>query len=293
MATKQKQTTKKGLDAKSTIAITVAIIGVCGTVCAAFITALFGFMSIQSQVKTPINATQTAEARNSSSSSNSSSQTNDLDWTNFIEVNHIPLCDFRVLPDNLNYNSGNVGEQIAKAFENDRSIWAEVPYVIDEFNQTADILFDIRNTSSQDWVEVSKTVDISIDVQSEIPAKVDVLHPIGCGGGGEIRYFPNVNLDDQFSQYTETVTFEDFDYFTLQLGEFEQFLIPFTCTTPGYYRLTLSIPINIRDEAGEILSTTSVLCPSSFVLWDFDPVVNTVVAVNSYTWDGSTYTIDN
>jgi len=60
MSKSKRSPTKK--DKKTNPAITIAIIGLVGTIAAAFVTSLFNYLSTHTQVSLPIQSTQTAEA---------------------------------------------------------------------------------------------------------------------------------------------------------------------------------------------------------------------------------------
>ncbi|HNE69952.1 MAG TPA: hypothetical protein PLE39_16330 [Anaerolineales bacterium] len=306
MATKNQRTSRKTLDTKTLVTIVIAIIGVAGTIGAALITALFGFLSTKAQIELPISATQTAELKLATLTSEPSpsftqtpASTSNMDWKNYLEIeNNIQCNDIVVLPQGLDYLSSSIPEKISQAISQgyaDQSIysWDKVPEADkDMYNaQRASITIDINNIASEDWVEVTKSLTVSIGTEKEIPEKINAVRiGGGCGASGEIREFPPLNLATDFEQYTDKTIYPEFDFFKLENGEFERFQIPFTCQAPGYYQLAINIPFNIRNKASEMQTTANVICPNEISLWFYDLMGNRVIGTSeSYFWNGNGY----
>lgn len=286
MSSQKKSTSKFKVDSK----ILLAIIGTTGTICAALITAVFGYLSIKTQVEVPIKTTQTSEALKQNATPDPTQPTG-LDWHSIATIKHLPICDFRVLPKNIDLSDSKVGKQLATLYNNGETLsWAEVPEVMDpESGNTVNTIFDIASIADKNWIELSKTVSVSVEVEENIPDAVDVLVPMGCGGGGEVRLFPSVSLENSFSQFTVKTDFAGVDFFTLEPGEFERFSIPFECKIPGFYRLTLTIPFRYEGNNGIMETSTMVMCPKSTTLWLLDVPSGTMVGTENYTWDNSNY----
>jgi hypothetical protein len=287
MSSQKKNTSKLKIDNK----VLLAIIGVAGTICAALITAVFGFLSIKTQVEAPIKATQTSEALMQIATPTTSAPLTGLDWNSIATIKHLPICDLRVLPNNIDLSDNQAGKQLASTYNSGGTLfWAEIPEVMDpESGNSASTIFDIASTADKSWIELSKTVNVSVEVEETIPDVVDVLVPMGCGGGGEIRIFPSVSLENSFPQFTTETNFADVDFFTLEPGEFERFRIPFECKVPGFYRLKLTIPFRYEGENGTMETSTMVMCPQSTTLWLLDVPSGTMVGTENYVWDNSTY----
>jgi hypothetical protein len=302
MTTKNRQGSKKPLDTKTV----VALISVIGTISVALITAVFSFMSTKAQVELPISATQTAEFRLTTLTPTSyvpSTQTpvvtDNADWQNYLEIEKNIQCnDIVVLPQGLDYLASDIPEKISQAIIQgyaNQSIysWDKIPEADkDMYNaQRASITIDINNIASEDWVEVTKSLTVSIGTEKEIPKKINAVRiGGGCGASGDIREFPPLNLATNFEQYTDKTIYPEFDFFKLEKGEFERFQIPFTCQAPGYYQLAINIPFNIRNKASEMQTNANVICPNEISLWFYDLMGNRVIGTSeSYFWNGNSY----
>jgi flagellar basal body-associated protein FliL len=305
MAIKNQKTSKKSPDTKTLVAIGIALIGVIGTIVAALITAVFSFLSTKAQVELPISATQTAEAKFLISTHTplpSFTQTptiaQNLEWENYLGVEKKVQCnDIILLPPDSDYSENaieKITQVISNAYKNeDVYSWAKIPEIDDEMYNAQQVnpTFDIDNVSSQDWIEVSKVITVSISTEKDIPEKINAVRVGGgCGGGGETRNFSSLNLDTNFEQYTDKAEFTEFDFFKLEIGEFERFRFSFSCKNPGYYRLNFNIPYQIRNTTGEIQTNVDIVCPHEVTLWFYDMMSNKVMGISgSYFWDGSGY----
>lgn len=222
------------------------------------------------------------------------------EWKNYLEIEpNIQCNDIVVLPQGLDYSSSDIPEKIAQAISQgyaDQSVylWNKIPEVDkDMYNaQRASTTIDINNIASDDWIEVSKSLTVSIRAEKEIPEKINAVRiGGGCGASGDIRDFPTLNLDTKFEQYTDKTVYPEFDFFKLEKGEFERFQIPFTCQATGYYHLAINIPFHVRSKAGEMQTTADVICPNEISLWLYDMLGNKVIGTSgSYFWNGSSYT---
>lgn len=293
MTSPKKNTSRVNIDIK----ILLAIIGVSGTIIAALITAVFSFLATKAQVEVPIKATQTSEASLPTITPTTFVQPTvfikptEFDWHSIVIVEDARRCTRVIIPNDVDLSDNGVGPELADAYNSGitRS-WAQVPYIYDSNLNSADVEFHFTSISNKSWIELSKTVYVSIEVEENIPDFVNVMDPLGCGGGGEVRRFPVVALENSYLQFTTKTNFPDFDFFTLQPGEFEYFIIPFECKTPGYYRLTLSVPFKYDGDEGIIETPTIVVaCPQNFTLLELDVPTGTIYGVENYEWNNSDY----
>jgi len=131
----------------------------------------------------------------------------------------------------------------------------------------------IENISNeQSWIEISNELRVTILSKEDIP---DIVHInfIQCGAPGMIRVFPDVLLTGKDIEYTETITYPDADFFTLQPGEFERFAFGLNCSSPGKYMVQLDIQYR-HSESTSIAATPITLelvCPKRLIAWSINP----------------------
>jgi len=268
--------------------IAAAIIGLCG----AIIVAYFGYLGIRAQIEEPIHATQTAQAKLPSASlptpasqSNTPSQSNppagnnssptDTDWQTFLNLDTGSGCGtLRVLPIAINPN-GNTEKQITDANLDkiqDWSIIAGSRYLM------------LNSIANNDWIKISKSLNVSVSTTSTIPAHVDVVNIEGCGGTGHNRVFPSINLRSDLSNFTQELTFSGADFFTLQPGEFEVFEVPFGCEDLGYYNISVSTEYTYQGESGIAeFPEFNVLCPQTFTVYSIT-ADGSLIGAENYSW---------
>lgn len=307
MTTKSTKTPRKSPD----VGVIVAIIGLIATIAAA----LINYASTRTQIELPISASQTAEVRASIltstviptlSTKTPSSPTNS-NWEKYIEIEKKVMgCEYIALPQDVDYSIGNTAETITQVIsqgDKDNRIlsWAKIPQVITgnvfpDNPQEAFTTFDINNISSQDWIEIAKSVTVSVSVDKDVPEKTNAfIYGWGCGGVGDTRLFPSLNLSTTFESYTDETTFPEHDFFTLQQGEFERFQFPFVCQSPGYYHLSFNIPFQIRSDKGNAQTDIDIICPKEVAIWSYrgsmeDPTNWKVrEMLGGYVWNGEKY----
>jgi hypothetical protein len=144
----------------------------------------------------------------------------------------------------------------------------------------------------QEWVELKNFVNVKIQSES-----VSVFHgalvPPGCGGGGKIRIFGQIPL--AFNQYPIEYRTEisEFDFLSLQPGEFEHLIIPVECKSPGSYKLDISFTYIYMGQQDKFTLESPIrfVCPSSFSLWDTlgSPETPELRYLGKYEWIDGDY----
>lgn len=214
--------------------------------------------------------------------SNSSSSNNYADsssnWQEILTIEQVSVCDLRVLPIAIN-TSGDTQDQIMKTdpWQN-RVNWALVPE-----NSELSVKFFITSiATSNNWIQLDKSVDVAVSVETNIPAHADVFNGVGCGGTGSIRKFSQTPLRDDMQNFTKEATFSGADFFTLQPGEFEIFSIPFKCNAPGYYTISISSKYTYESQSGNLeFPEAHVLCPNSYTVYSVS-TDDQIVGVESF-----------
>lgn len=85
----------------------------------------------------------------------------------------------------------------------------------------------------------------------------------GCGGGGKSNDFPFIYFD---GLNTIMVRQQDFDYFTLQPGEFEEFVFSYGCKKSGIYHFHIEMNVSIlgTEERVPVGEPLTYYCPESY-----------------------------
>lgn len=234
---------------------------------------------------TPASQPNSPSQPNTSSSNNSSGS--NTDWQQFLTVEPFVGCVGRLLPIAVN-TSGDPAQQIADTnpIADVRKDWAIVP-----INSSA-ILFYLTNTGNHDWVELNKSLNVSVSTNSKVSKHADVVELVGCGGTNQIREFPSINLRSDLNNFTQKSTFAGADYFTLQPGEFEVFKVNFKCETTGYYKVSPTVEYSYQGEKGIIeFPEFNVLCPESFTVYTMGDI-NSLSGVESYMWENGEYSLN-
>ncbi len=217
-------------------------------------------------------------------SSNNSSPANS-DWQQFLTVDLWVSCIDRVLPIAIDASSGNPEDQIASTnatLADVREEWAVVP------DNLSEMLFTLTNIANSDWIEINKSLNVSVSTNASVPKHVDVVRVGGCGGAQQIRDFPTINLRSDLKNFTQKSTFAGADFFTLQPGEFEKFNTHFKCEAPGYYTVSINVEYSYQGENGIIeFPEFDVLCPQSFTVYIVDG--GELFGVEKLNWKNGEY----
>lgn len=94
-----------------------------------------------------------------------------------------------------------------------------------------------------------------------------------CGGGAFAQPFDVGLLRPKDHIVIKT---KEFDYFTIQPGEQEEFVVKFVCAEPGLYNFHIEMDISFFGNKKRLQVSPSItaFCPESYNLWVFTDVVN-------------------
>jgi hypothetical protein len=288
MARKKLQMSKDQRTSILVAAITAAL-GCIGTVTAASI----GYMGIQDQINRPIHATQTAQANTDLGLTQiTSTFTGIVDARIVLAYACFDMNVARIIPTSIHPNTSTGQSEINAAIDNIDNQWAIGPD-----SQIGLVLTNITN--DMNWIILSNTIKAVIsplNTDETEKANVVTIENGGCGSGqsagSNIRYFPDIVLEKSFDEYAQNVKYAGFDYFTLQPGEAEIFVLHFKCAAPGAYKLSLEMTGTQNNET-KLLTITSalpVVCPKSYDSWQWW-VGGVIQQGNSYIWNGNGYSI--
>lgn len=307
MGGRKSRSTSKGGKWMQDTKVVVAFIGVIGTILAALITAYFSYRSVRLQTELPIRMTQTAQASQAvlgtqvtAHSANTATifptsthiiPTSTIVVPNAVRVELREMCEARAMPEPVGRSGSgaNVMEEIVELIESNN--FSSLPIVPSDDTGMFDLRFRIMSTSEREWVEVSNEAGVTVTVDQEIDRDINVVKLAGCGGGGQSRFFPVLDLSTEYRTYALETTYPSFDFFTLQPGEFEIFVLPFRCAQPGYYLLSVNFPYWHEGESAIAgVARIAALCPYTFTVWTYDPAGSAIVGARQYVWDGEMYT---
>jgi len=308
----------------------VAIVGCVATIIAAIITGFFGYLGDSISADTPNSTTQTVES--SAPGTNITSAPTDtpysvviptqtqliqaintpvselvllptdtpaaeidsVNWSGIITYSLFTPCAYHIIPSDL--HSGN--DQVAWIQDNfqylldnqDAYLYSVYPVSSGTFS----VFIDITHIpNEQYWVKLDNDLSVMVSYLQEVKQDVAIYRQVGCGGGGFIRYFTDVNLQSDHPEYIEIITTSDADFFTLEPGETETFNLTFKCQAPGIYRLRISVPISYMDAKGtlDITDIGGIVCPESVSAYDVDGYDENWIVISSasYYWNGSEY----
>lgn len=213
----------------------------------------------------------------------------------------------RVLPDNidLDKNIDTALEQLRPDFDMNALNTCKGPYALgpllnNENNGIVPISIYLTNVLQHPGdIQIEKTFTIVVRPVGDVPTQSSAL-TIAAGAAGEIRRFDTVELHTGSTSYTNKRTYkgENTDYFFLSPGGFEGFEVPFSCTNPGQYIVTVKIPYRYLNQHGEIeFQPQQIICPKSANLWAIlqdmnapEPRTFDKYRMGTYTWKDGKYT---
>lgn len=263
---------KPRLSETHTTTIITSIIGVIGTI----VTAYFAFLGVKIQIETQKQSSQVTTQSPPPSVTQSMKQATFTPTTSNENILRIDLepglpigdqCALPfVLPENIDPSKDVVASRTLynkAAREGEIKLWDRSPL----HAHGGLLLLQVTNTgSNQEWVRLSNTIIASI-VTKKVPDKVNIISE--CAGGGYKREFPPIALDPTYQEYKETTSYPNVDYFTLEPGEFETFMLEFTCKAPGLYQTSIFIDYSIGSETGTISKQLpNLVCPKIAANWD-------------------------
>lgn len=282
------------------IPIIIAIIGCCGTVVAALVTGIFGYLTTRTQIDRPVIFTQTAESIPTALPTNTKVSTPteaSFDWESILKIEHQSSC-----PSALYYPDYSFTDSDKAQWFQDNGIsylrGHDLMYspLLKTGPEIYAILIITNISDEQDWIYLEKELTISITNSGAAPDDSHILYLEGCGGAGEIRKFSQVSLRSDFDKYDSTAISTGADFYTLEPGEFEIFEMHFTCQSPGFYRVQFNLPISYKDEEGLIpySGIAGFLCPENaryYVgeLLSLDVPGVPIHDILDYEWTGSDY----
>ncbi len=300
--------------------IVVAVIGLIGTVTVA----LFGFLGTVAEIEKPLEITQTAESRLTQAISlitptpeSSPTETPAAiavetvlsspslaagDSIAVDEPAQVSAMSYCVLPTvRLPYRIGQgidaqeVPSTVLQAYQNGEFMsWEWAPDYAR--SNTIDVQLAISSTADSGWMQIGNTFFVSVSVE-DVPEHVDTVsaEAPGCGGGEYRSASDEIYLTSSFRAYDVNIAFPEFDFYSLQPGEFEAFWIDFKCSDPGIYRVEIEIPYEYFAESGVIRWSNRFICPNSVTdwllvsdeyWWLVDGEINAIESRGNYMWNG-------
>ncbi|AKD56957.1 esterase/lipase family protein [Spirosoma radiotolerans] len=179
----------------------------------------------------------------------------------------------------------------------DYSNWPAVADIHSIYNHFITIESTVRGAENS-WIKLGNkfTVTFSVDTTTA-PKDIDVVLMGECGDGRDPRYSKTIiALDPANAEKKISVPFDAHKFYTLQPGEFEQFIMNFSCKVPGVYSVRYDLPFSISGKVGKIFYNTNddelkIICPKSYTLWDtgFFNERNNLTRIETYRWDGQNY----
>ena len=251
---------RNSLNWKVPTAIIVAIIGCAGT----FISALFGYLAIKSQIEIPIRTTQTADALQKDLTANAPEKptqvtftsTPTIDWSAVLKgsTTFLAPCGVRVVPDHVSLDPKNMQSSLANfnsefSKSHEGNDW--------DVGHGTVLTFYLESYSQLNWIKVENRFNLNIYVDSEIPDNVNIVSIAGCGGGAW-QPLGNVELINQANmrEYRISLNYPDVDFYTLQPGEFEVFSINLECKAPGIYSFAIETYAKYLSSVHNVIRKT-------------------------------------
>jgi hypothetical protein len=277
---------RQNLSPAMQVTVIVALIGCIGTILAAIVSGAFMYWTTRAQIDRPIAFTQTAAFL-------PTPQVQVFEWQNVLSVDPASLCPSVYTPDHLFGGLDKFSwvrdrhDEFIGLYHNDKLMYA--PQFMSDNPNELEASFTITNSpDNQAWIRLSKDVKVSIRFVDNPPPTSEIMQFSGCGGGGAYRYFSPVSLNRDYPEYNVSSSSSDADFYTLQPGEFEIFILRFQCNAPGLYAVSLNIPIQFqgREETVTYVDFPGVNCPGQLNYNSFDLEI---YSVEQYDWAGTAY----
>jgi hypothetical protein len=253
-----KPKSKTSLSTTTIITIIVASLGCFGTVAAALISGIFLYATTRAQIDLPVAFTQTAEYRPTQS-------INSFDWESVLSIDPQTPCPAVYVPNFLYEGEDKISwvkDNLFSLYTNDQLMYA--PSLGDDTSGSMKLYLFITNTESNgEWIVISKELKINIRHIDTEPDLAEVVYLTGCGGGGFFRDFSPVPLNADYPEYAEKTASSDADFYTLEPGESEMFVLNFLCEATGVYSIEVEMPIKYRGDDTTAIYTSfpGVICP--------------------------------
>jgi hypothetical protein len=208
------------------------------------------------------------------------------DWSSIIRLSVEIPCTLQLLPPTIDpvQDIAFAKQQALEAIANEESrSWLSA-------GDSAEIVIRVSSiTKSQEWIEIGNQLLLDISVQEDLPEHLNLIHYGDCGGQGKIRNFSPIDLTAEFDAYSLQSSFTEFDFFTLEPGEFEDFIVPFTCKAVGIFQIKVNMSYvyanipNVTDSD----QTATFVCPQTFTVWEF--IGREFLNYDNYRWNGEGY----
>lgn len=149
-----------------------------------------------------------------------------------------------------------------------------------EFVNSTFIETTLTSLSGKEWVRISNKIRAKVVNYKELSEPLDAILPM-CGGG-QIRDFPVITIDKTKKEFS--ATFPEFDYFTLQPGEFEVFDLQIKAIDSGEYDVVIGFDYSYKGVNQTLWSPQiyKVRTPQKYSLWITDL---SVMGIGAYITD--------
>lgn len=272
--------------------IIVAIVSLLGII----ITAIFSYCSSLAPVKLSIQATLTEEANLASQIIVPKTTQQNISSMIEVSISDIPcqMNNALVLPSQISPAKDSLGvlEQIEDSLNKS---WPIAPVNGSNIYK----LVKITNISElgEEWIFVGSTINAKLYVISQTVDHINLWLSAGACGGGEYKTFSQIVLNHDRVSLNQHIASNDFDFFTLMPGEFDIFLLNFSCQAPGVYRPIISLTFNLSDqsETTPFFFDEIIICPESYSYWETDysnvgyPPYYPLNYLGDFLWDGLDY----
>ena len=216
-------------------------------------------------------------------------QTTTFDWNNLIDINidNFTTCSSMKIPYTL---IGKSNSETYKAFFNtcvDSSYgypqiicdMERLPGGVIKSDETiiklensiisSRIGVELTNINDEKrWIKIGNKWNVIISYYGDTELKnVYYISIVGCGGGNDYKVSnTEILLTDNYTTYSKQIEFLDFDYYTLEQGEFETFIFTPECNSQGYYYLSVEIPIEYDENHINYLATYDkrIICAENY-----------------------------
>jgi hypothetical protein len=274
------------------VGIIIALIGCAGTIVAAIIGTVPVYLSLKAaqSAKEPTVTTLPQSTFTATADS--------VRWQDLLSITRDSICFATYVPDYLfegQEKTDWLKNKYAPLYDNEELAYAPLIFEGNTENSTR-ISYTITNAASDNsWIRISKDISVSIRYMDDAPPTADVTVPSQCGASGEYRYFPATQLKTDYPEYSVNISANDpADYYKLEPGEFEVFVLNFECSAPGLYAVEVNLPVNYQGQDGTVTysSTPGVFCPRNVTTYNWFPATESniqIVSVDHFEWSGSVY----
>ena len=160
---------------------------------------------------------------------------------------------------------------------------------------SGDILYDLNiqnNTNDKEWYRISNSILVSVTFlkDNSVPLSGEYVYFSMTGGGlgPHYRQFPPTPLEGK--SYEAVFTDTEADSFSLQPGEYEDFLLDLVCKSPGIYRIDFKVAYASRGISGyKTVTAEKFICPISYTYVIGHP---DFLQLHKFNWENSQYVPD-